>query len=291
MNLCCRCDEKCISIVNPLEINSEENKEIDKSKCKEDDEKVKGDDDEAVVEDDARKITGYRSCKKPSKQMVDLHRITHMPYEPWCPDCVMGRGLGQRHAESAKRDDEMRVPTIAADYCFLGDDQEDKKLTVLVLRDSKSGGTCSTVVENKGGSCEWGVKRAISFIDGLGYGKVIFKSDNEFSVVDLWNAVRIARTAPTIPENCQKGISQANGIAERAIQDVEGIVRTIKAALERRIWIRIKASDNVMPLMIEHCSTLISRCRVGVDGMTAYERIKGKPNKKKCANSANSSCT
>jgi hypothetical protein len=121
----------------------------------------------------------------------------------------------------------------------------------------------------------------VSFIDGLGYGKIMFKTDNENSIVDLWSAVRLRRTAPTIPENCPKGESQANGIAERAVQDVEGIMRTLKAALERRLGIRLKPSDAIMPWMIEHCSTLINRCRIGVDGMTSYERIKGKPNKKK----------
>jgi len=193
----------------------------------------------------------------------------------------MGRGLGQRHAESANRQDELRVPTIATDYCFLGDEQDEKKLTVLVMRDTKTGGTCSTVVENKGGSCELGVKRVKSFINGLGYGKVVFKSDNENSIVDLWNAIRISRVAPTVPENCPKGESQANGLAERAVQDIEGIARTLRAALERRIGVRLKPSDAVMTWLIEHSSTLINRCRVGIDGMTAHERLKGKPNKKK----------
>ena len=80
----------------------------------------------------------------------------------------------------------------------------------------------------------------------MGYGKIIFKSDNEPSIVDVWNAIRSTRTAPTIPENCPKGESQANGLAERAIQDVEGIVKTLKVALGRRIGVRIKPSDAIM---------------------------------------------
>ena len=154
-------------------------------------------------------------------------------------------------------------------------------MTLLVARDSKTGSTCSTVVENKGGGCAWAVKRITNFVDGLGHGKIIFKSDNEHSIVDVWDAVRIARTAQTVAENSPTGESQANGVAERAVQDVQGVLRTLKAALERRLGIRLKASDLVMPWMVEHCGTLINRCRVGVDGMTAYERIKGKPNTKK----------
>ena len=279
-------DDKRISTVSPLgkKQSSKEKKDVVKSgdeQAEDKDAEDKDDKDDDGETAESRKVPGYKACKKPSKQMVEDHRRTHMKYEPWCPDCVMGRGLGARHTEAANKIEEFRTPTIAADYCFLGDDQEEKKLTILVARDSKTGGTCSTAVESKGGGCAWGVKRIANFVDGLGYGKIIFKSDNENSIVDVWNAVRIARTAQTIPENSPKGESQANGIAERAVQDVEGVLRTLKAALERRLGIRLKASDFIMPWMVEHCGTLINRCRVGVDGMTAYERIKGKPNTKK----------
>ena len=280
-------DDKCISIVSPLgnknnddEKGEDEKKKTDK-KTDEDEADECGVCGETEEEAEARKVAGYKGVKKPSKQAVDNHRLTHLPYESWCPDCVMGRGLGARHVNSTDRREELRTPTIAADYCFMGDDQEEQKLTILVARDSKTGSACSTVVENEGGSCAWGVKRVTNFVDGLGYGKVMFKSDNENSITDVWNAVRIARTAPTIPENSPKGESQANGIAERAVQDIEGLLRTFKSALERRIGVRIKPSDSIMPWMVEHCSTLVNRCRIGVDGMTAYERITGKPNRKK----------
>ena len=262
-------DGKCISSISPLE----------ESKCKEkEDEKEI---EETEIEEEARKVKVYRECKKPSQQEIEEHRVLHMPYKTWCPDCVMGRGLGARHPESSKRDDELRVPTIGADYCFLGDEQEEQNLTVLVMRDSKSGSTFGTVVQVKGGGCEWAVKRSIGFMDGLGYGKVVFKSDNEPSIVDLWGAIRIKRTADTVPENCPKGESQANGLAERAILELSGIARTLKVALERRIGVRLRATDAVIPWMIEHCGTLISRHKIGIDGLTPFERVKGKPNRKK----------
>ena len=43
---------------------------------------------------------------------------------------------------------------------------------------------------------------------------------------------------------------------------------------------RLKATDTIMPWMVEHCGTLVNRCRVGIDGMTPFERLRGKPNKK-----------
>ena len=139
----------------------------------------------------------------------------------------------------------------------------------------------SVVVTHKGGTCEWGVKRLAGFIDGLGYNKVMFKSDNEPSIVDLWNAVREKRKGDTIPENAPVGESEANGIAEKAVQEFEGMMRTNKSALEEKIGVRIKTKDYVTQWMVEHASTIMNRCKVGVDGMTPFERIRGKPNKKK----------
>ena len=279
-----RVDDKCIGTVSPLKDNNMYSKDIDDEDNDSEMicgvcgvEAADGDDEEG----EARKIEGHRPCKKPSLEEVENHRRTHMPFQAWCPDCVMGRALGPRHVQSANRDDDVRVPTIATDYCFLGDEQEKSKLTILVMRDSKSGSTCSTVVENKGGSCEWAVRRGAGFVDGLGYNKVVFKSDNENAVVDLWKQIKDKRTGETVPENAPKGESQANGIAERAIQDVEGLLRTLKVAVERRLRIRLKPSDALMPWLVEHCSTLINRCRIGIDGLTAQERLKNKPNKKK----------
>ena len=137
-------DEKRIRTVSPLnnvekEQSSKEMKAEEESEEKKDESKEGEDSKDDAAE--ARKVTGYKACKKPSRQMVEDHRTTHMRYEAWCPDCVMGRGLGARHVESTNRTEELRVPTIAADYCFVGDEQEEQKLTILVARDSKSGGT------------------------------------------------------------------------------------------------------------------------------------------------------
>ena len=81
----------------------------------------------------------------------------------------------------------------------------------------------------------------------------------------------------TIPEQSPVGSSQSNGVIERAIQDVEVQIRTIKSDLDTRINGKISSSDDLVPWLIESCAVLVNRGQVGPDGKTAYERLKGKP--------------
>ena len=70
--------------------------------------------------------------------------------------------------------------------------------------------------------------------------------------------------------------SQSNGVVERAVRSVQGIVRTLRSALEERWGIVLGGGHAVWAWMVEYAAFLISRCEVGRDGKTAYERIKGK---------------
>ena len=79
-----------------------------------------------------------------------------------------------------------------------------------------------------------------------------------------------------IHESSPVGSSQSNGFIERAIQDEEGHIRTIKMDLESRIKGKIPSSHDIVPWLIEYAAVLINWGQVGADGKTAYERLKGK---------------
>ena len=53
----------------------------------------------------------------------------------------------------------------------------------------------------------------------------------------------------SIPEQSPVGSSQSNGVIERAIQDVEGQIRTIKSDLDTRINGKISSSDDLVPMV------------------------------------------
>ena len=73
------------------------------------------------------------------------------------------------------------------------------------------------------------------------------------------------------------GSSQSNGFIERAIQYVEGQIRTMKLDFESHLGEKIPSDHNSIPWLVEYAAVLINRGQVGKDGKTAYERLKGKP--------------
>eukprot|EP00969_Alexandrium_andersonii_P002577 111605-Alexandrium_andersonii.AAC.1 len=76
-------------------------------------------------------------------------------------------------------------------------------------------------------------------------------------------------------EESPVGESESNGMAERAVQEIQGQVRTLRDAFEARFQERMAGDSPMWPWMIRHAGRLISRFRKGADGKTAYGRIKG----------------
>ena len=130
---------------------------------------------------------------------------------------------------------------------------------------------------------------------------MVFKSDQENAIGDLLNNIAKRRAAATkmekaddeemvptiggggpadrprtIHEAAPVGSSQSNGFIERAIQDEEGQIRTLKSDLESKIGMAIPSSHDIVPWLIEYAAVLLNRGQVGADGRTAYERLKGK---------------
>ena len=74
--------------------------------------------------------------------------------------------------------------------------------------------------------------------------------------------------AETIPEHSPTYASQSNGVVERGIQSVEGIIRSIRSALEERISEKLEIGDSIWPWLIEYSGYLRKRMEVGKDGKT-----------------------
>ena len=70
--------------------------------------------------------------------------------------------------------------------------------------------------------------------------------------------------------------SKSNGIVERAIQSVQGMIRTIRSDIEGWWRVKIDATHSILSWIVEHAGFLLTRFEAGRDGKTAYERLKGK---------------
>ena len=91
------------------------------------------------------------------------------------------------------------------------------------------------------------------------------------------------RRAETMLTNSKKRVSQTNGVVERAVQELEGIVRTIKLHLEHLIGQRVPANHAVLAWMTEYAAEMYNRYREVKGKRTPYELLKGKQRTKPMA--------
>ena len=168
----------------------------------------------------------------------------------------------------------------AAGYDDKPDDKdvEGQSITVLVMQEISNRSVWAYGVESKGASESWVIEQIVEDLDtvGLRNDKVVVKSDQEPSVQEVSRAIARARAADygTAIEASSVGDSNSNASIERAIQDVEGQIRTLRSALEERVNAKIHIKAQVVDWMVRHAACLISRCRVRHDGWTAMQSIK-----------------
>ena len=111
-------------------------------------------------------------------------------------------------------------------------------LTMLVMKESQHKSVWAYPVERKGAAEEWVSQQLIEDFETIGLQdeRIVLKSDQEPAVVDLLREVANQRKAHygAALEHSAVGESDTNATIERAIQDVEGQIRTLRAALEAR---------------------------------------------------------
>ena len=158
-------------------------------------------------------------------------------------------------------------------------------MPVLVGREKKTKMMIAHVVPFKGGGVDWLVEQLIRDLRKVGvHGKVVLKIDQENPILDVLNDVCTQRgkesdSAVTLVESSPKGESQSNGIAERAVQDLEEGVRTHKLDLEAKLKTTVRISHPCISWMVENVADIINKFKIGHDGRTAHERLKGKTSK------------
>ena len=251
--------------------------------------------------EEARRAIMARDIQRPSAEEIALHRVTHLPYRPWCADCVAGKGREEPHRRTTGKDSR-QFPTVLADYMFLarkrqdeamtrehgedglvitdGTDAEDltKQIKILNVKDDTSGALRAHRVPKKGITDQsWVTTQVCEDMAVWGHSTVIFKTDQE-NAMQAIQAEVLKQRAPnrTILENSPKGDSKANGSVERGNQSLAGQIRVLFSALSRNLNSRLGLDHPIISWMVEHAAYLISHYQVGRDGRTPYERLKGK---------------
>ena len=79
-----------------------------------------------------------------------------------------------------------------------------------------------------------------------------------------------------VQENSAVGESQSNSRAERAVQEVEGQVRTMFHALQMRLGKRIPNTHAVLKWLVQYAGIILTKYATHDDGTTSYQQLHGK---------------
>lgn len=124
----------------------------------------------------------------------------------------------------------------------------------------------------QGGDAQLG-RLVVKDIENMGHMRVVIMGDNEPAMKAL--AHRMG-AHPTVVEESPEYEPQANGLAERRVQTITGMVLTWRSALEGRISARVPDEHRLLSCLIRHAACLHNRYHVGQDGRTPSERVAGR---------------
>ena len=93
--------------------------------------------------------------------------------------------------------------------------------------------------------------------------KIVLKTDGEPALVQVQDRIISVRTQPTIPENPPAYDPQANGGAERGVQEVKGQLRATQFGLEARIFVEIMDTTAILEWMIPQAADTIKKQVLG----------------------------
>ena len=210
-----------------------------------------------------------RAPVKPSPDEVDRHNTTHIPRRAWCKVCVEAAIQEDPHHKSGVDHKSDGIPEVHMDYKEI----RKGKRPFLVMRERSSGATFGVRTQCKGDGDIWAVKRCNEKLSGWGLETVrlTIRSDGEPAIKAFRQAMKDDRKAETTFGTSPPRDPQANGVAERAVQEFTSQLRRVKLGLESRIGATIANDHVVVDWMAQHAGFLISKfLRGSQDGFTAH---------------------
>ena len=118
----------------------------------------------------------------------------------------------------------------------------------------------STVVETKGPTDMFTTMWAVKMLNYLGLSDIILQCDPGPSLIQWAESVKSKRTGRTVIRSSPRRSHQSNGV-ENYQKQLQGQVRTMRAAMQEHTQYRPSADNALMRWIVRHAAWLIRRFR------------------------------
>ena len=134
----------------------------------------------------------------------------------------------------------------------------------------------SSVVLKKGIEEPWASERVARFITSLGYKEITLKSDTEPAIIAFRNRAAENCKAEVTLEDAVKRAKPSNGLVENTVMLLRGVIRSIKCHVESCTQEELRKDSPILPLLVEHAGSSLSRCEKGRGRSEASRKLHGK---------------
>ena len=231
---------------------------------------------------------GIKAPPMPTHEEVDAHRVTHLPFRCWCPECCEAFA---REWAYRKQSESRTIPLVSCDYLYitkngmfgrdeLSEEERDASARVLVMYCSATQTPFANGVPRKGADADgYAVECMRQNVLWLGHARVTLRSDNEPALVQVVGraiaALKMSGVSNVVEEGSVPYDPQTNGAAESAVRSIKCMFKVLLLGLERSIGARIPLDHPVIPWLLSHGAMLRTLFVRGDDGSTAHQRARG----------------
>ena len=225
-------------------------------------------------------------ARQPSDRERNLHELTHTPFKQWCKFCVMSRSRAEGPSEAKPEENAERTkPTIQVDFFYSeGGGRGPSSKSILLMVDAWTRFVGVEVLEKKSARA---IGECISrFVGVLAYMEPIeLASDNEPALAAGLGICKSTRakmgmvTDVVFNPNYEK---KRTAIAERMIQTIRNLSKTIMAQLEDAIEAKVDGTHPLVYWSMYHACWVYNRYHVHTTmRVTPFQALHGRPYKGK----------
>ena len=168
-----------------------------------------------------RQPNPQKLAEAPDERAQQLHMLTHLPFQDWCPHCVAHRSRPDRHLRDGSVKDS-GVATVSFDFAYTkavapgGNVQETEQVIALVLVGSMANFTGCVPISKKN-DFDLMVREILQFTQVLGHSECTFLCDNEPAIMQVQKRAVPARqmmglVTPPPPESRARSKSSSDGL-------------------------------------------------------------------------------